>query len=402
MTDFLTVLEVGMANEFECDPQNIYFRCVEDSNEAIMISDRKGTLVYTNPAWCRTYGYSREEALGKTPRLLHSGIQPDSFYGEMWARIQDPAIGHWRGELVNKAKDGTLVPVLLTITPFRSRSGEISGYMGIAVDMTAKKELEAKIAHQDRLASIGLLASGLAHEVGTPLGVVRGRAEFLMMQAENPIFKKNLEVITSQIDRISKLIRSLLRVSRSFSDVHVEAIRPAAVADEVIALVGQNLREDQVEIRHEIPQDLTIQGDFGRLEQVLLNLVMNSIHAIRKAKAAGRTEGHFLTLQAVPADPRDLSGGAVIRIQDSGCGISPENMKKLFKPFFTTKDVGEGTGLGLAIVAQLVREMNGEIYAQSSLNVGTTFSIALGRTGRTAPVKAKAQEEPASVLPAVK
>lgn len=355
------------------EPQNIFFRCVEDSNEAIMISDRKGVLVYVNPAWCRIYGYSQEEAIGSTPRLLHSGMQSDTYYREMWQQILNPRIGHWKGELINRAKDGTLVPVLLTITPFRSAEGENDGFMGIAVDMTYKKELEAKVAHQDRLASIGLLASGLAHEVGTPLGVIRGRAEFLTMKAENPAFKKDLEVITSQADRISKLIRSLLRVSRSFSDVHMESIKPAEVVAEALSLVGQHFRDDQVEMRILIPDEIKVRADFGRLEQVLLNLIMNSIHAIRKARSADRPSGHYLRIEAIPQP----SGKTQIQVEDTGCGIAPENMKKLFKPFFTTKDVGEGTGLGLAIVAQLVTEMEGQIGAQSTLNQGTTFTITL-------------------------
>ena len=368
-------------NSIEGGPQNIFFRCVEDSNEAIMISDKRGTLVYVNPAWSRIYGYSKEEALGKTPRILHSGMQPDSFYKNMWADILDPKTGHWKGELYNKAKDGKFVPVLLTITPFRSKeTGVISGYMGIAVDMTAKKDLEAKIAHQDRLASVGLLASGLAHEIGTPLGVIRGRAEFLMMQAQEANLKKGLGIITSEIDRITKLIRSLLRISRNFSDVHVEEMNPAAAVSEVLALVGQNLKEDHVDIQVRIPEELKIVADFSRLEQVFLNLIMNSIHAIRKAKQSGRTEGHFLLIEAKPKEEikeeTNEEGRTELRVEDSGCGISPQNMNQLFKPFFTTKDVGEGTGLGLAIVAQLMREMEGKVSVQSTVGKGTVFTLA--------------------------
>lgn len=362
-----------MSPDLVFDPQNVFYRCVEDSNEAIMVSNTRGILVYVNPAWSRIYGFSREEALGNTPKLLHSGLQPEAFYKEMWSAILNPAIGHWKGELVNKAKDGSLVPVLLTITPYRDKDLRIAGYMGLALDMTAKRELEAKIAHQDRLASIGMLASGLAHEVGTPLGVVRGRAELLLMRLSDPSNKKDLEIITAQIDRISKLIRSLLRISRSFSDVHIEEISPLDVVNEVIALVGQHFREDQVEVKIEVPPGKIVRADYGRLEQVVLNLIMNSIHAIRKAVANGRPRGHFVLIQLTPPS----NGKVRLKIEDSGCGISSENMKKLFKPFFTTKDVGEGTGLGLAIVAQLVREMNGEIAVHSRVDQGTAFSITL-------------------------
>src|SRR6478735_7468302 len=109
-----------MPEQIKVNSDDIFFRCVEDSNDAIMISDRKGILVYVNPAWSRIYGFPKEEAIGQTPRLLHSGIQDEQFYRKMWSAIADPRSAHWKGELVNKAKDGTLVPVLLTITPYRS------------------------------------------------------------------------------------------------------------------------------------------------------------------------------------------------------------------------------------------------------------------------------------------
>ncbi|MCM0607162.1 MAG: PAS domain S-box protein [Xanthomonadaceae bacterium] len=361
-----------MSFEFAVDPKSIFFRCVEDSGEAIMISDTQGTLVYVNPAWCKAYGYTKEEAIGSSPKLLHSGHQPQEFYQEMWRKILNPSVGTWKGELVNKAKDGTLVPVQLTITPFKDDDQQIAGFMGIAANMSYQKELETKITHQDRLASIGLLASGLAHEVGTPLGVIRGRAEFLMMQTDNPTMTKNLELITSQIDRISKLIRSLLSISRSVSELNIQTLNLHSVAEEIIDLVGQNLKEDSVQITMEIAENIMIKADHARLQQVFLNLIVNSIYAIKKDIEQGKKRPHFLKISALQ------TGSQVdIRIQDSGCGISPENMKKLFKPFFTTKDVGEGTGLGLAIVAQLMREMGGKISVESKLNEGTTFTLGI-------------------------
>jgi two-component system, cell cycle sensor histidine kinase and response regulator CckA len=361
----------GMPFSFEMDPRNIFFRCVEDSGEAIMISNSDGELVYVNPAWSRTYGYSREEAIGSTPRLLHSGHHDKKFYDEMWSKIRDPKIGSWKGEVINKSKDGSLVPVLLTITPFKTSHSNVSGYMGIAVNMTYQKELETKITHQDRLASIGLLASGLAHEIGTPLGVIRGRAEFLSMQSENPAVQKNLELITSQIDRISKLIRSLLNISRTTGEVNLEPVALKPLIEEIVLLVGQNLKQEGAEIRIDLPDDILIRADAQRLQQVFLNLFVNSIYAIKKAiKHEPTPRPHHLLVSAHPAGSK-----IEIRVNDTGCGIAPEDMKKLFKPFFTTKDVGEGTGLGLPIVAQLVREMQGKISVESKVGQGTTFTL---------------------------
>lgn len=361
----------GMPFSFEMDPRNIFFRCVEDSGEAIMISNSDGELVYVNPAWSDTYGYSKEEAIGATPKLLHSGHHDKKFYDEMWSKIRDPKIGFWKGEVINKSKDGTLVPVLLTITPFKTSDANVKGYMGIAVNMTYQKELETKITHQDRLASIGLLASGLAHEIGTPLGVIRGRAEFLSMHSENPAVQKNLDLITSQIDRISKLIRSLLNISRTTGEVNLEPVALKPLIEEIVLLVGQNLKQEGAEIRIDLPEDILIRADAQRLQQVFLNLFVNSIYAIKKAIQQESTpRAHHLQVSAHPVGSR-----IEIRVNDTGCGIAPEDMKKLFKPFFTTKDVGEGTGLGLPIVAQLVREMQGKISVESKLGLGTTFTL---------------------------
>lgn len=359
------------------DPQNIFFRCVEDCSEAIMFTDAEGKLIYVNPAWVEIYGYTPEEALGQTPRLLHSGHHPESFYAEMWSSIAESDVANWKGEVVNRAKDGRLVPVWLTITPFRSE-GEIQGYMGIALDVSMKKELEAKVAQQDRLASIGLLASGLAHEVGTPLGVIRGRAEFLMMQAKEPGFSKNLEVIVSQIDRISKLIQSLLRISRGTSRPRLEEVELASAVNDVITLVGQSMQGDSIEAQVDIAPEMRAYADVNRLQQVVLNLVMNSIHAMKKAIKDGRKGPHRLTISAEKRNKKIALG-----IRDTGCGISLEDKKRIFKPFFTTKDVGEGTGLGLAIVAQLVTEMNGEVSFESVPNQGTLFTVLLNGVQRS-------------------
>ncbi len=352
---------------------NIFYRVVEDAGEAIMITDVKGMLIYVNPEWSKVYGYSREEAIGSTPRLLHSGLQSHEFYEQMWTDIRNPKIGFWKGEVQNRSKKGVIVPVLLTITPYRGDAGAIEGYMGIAMDLTKKKELQAQIVHQDRLASVGMLASGLAHEIGTPLGVIRGRAEFLGMQSTQDSVKKGLEVIVSQIDRISKLIQSLLRVSRGTGDIRLEAVSVGKVFAEVKNLLQKDFSLSKTDFILENPTDIRVIADFHRLEQVFLNLSMNALHAIKLARDQGRDE------HRVKIEVQALNSRVSLKVSDTGCGIPAENLKKLFQPFFTTKQIGEGTGLGLSIVAQIVHEMNGEIMVESKVGVGTTFSIILSR-----------------------
>ena len=141
--------------DFVGNRNNVYFRCVEDSNEPIMITNQQGQLVYTNPAWHRTYGYSKDEALGQTPRILRSKHQDDDFYKRMWEQILNPEVGYWKGKLINLSKQGLEIPVLLTITPYRNLENKILGYMAVALDLSEQEKLEIQIAAQERLVTIG-------------------------------------------------------------------------------------------------------------------------------------------------------------------------------------------------------------------------------------------------------
>lgn len=356
--------------------ESVFYRCVEDCFEPIMLTDIKGVLRYVNPAWSLTYGYSRDEAVGQSPRLLRSQYQDDAFYRQMWQTILNPKIGFWRGEVINKSKDGQLVPVLLTITPYRDPLGEILGYMGIAVDLSEQKKMEQQIFRQDRLASIGLLASGLAHEVGNPLGVMRGRAELLMMQVkENPTAMKNAEVIVEQIDRISKLITSLLQVSRVPDHVMLRAVNLDNAVSEIFTLVSEHARKANVSlIKNNV--DLEVLAEPGHLQQLLLNLVINATHAIeeKRDRLGGTTKGEIEISAVKSGDGKTCA----ISVGDNGVGISSSNLKKLFQPFFTTKGAGKGTGMGLAIVSKLVEEMEGKVTVESSgEGHGATFTVFL-------------------------
>jgi len=368
----------GMEKTFGLEGANeLFFRCVEDCFEPIMITDRRGQLRYVNPSWSLVYGYSKDEAIGHTPRLLRSEYQTDDFYRSMWSTILNPQVGFWRGEVVNRAKDGHLVPVLLTITPYRDPIGEIIGYMGIAVDLSEQKQMEQQILRQDRLASIGMLASGLAHEIGNPLGTIQGRAELLLNSVRgNSAAEKNVEIIISQIERISKLLHSLLRVSRVPEAVKLDEVNIKSIVEEVLTLMTEPLRKAQIDLRLK-DLDVSVLAEPNHLQQLILNLMINSLHAIEEQKASGASslvpEGqkHFIEISA--------AGGAesvVLTVRDSGCGISPVNLPKLFQPFFTTKAAGKGTGMGLAIVLKLCEEMQSRISVESEgIGRGAAFKI---------------------------
>ncbi len=240
-------------------------------------------------------------------------------------------------------------------------------------DTSERKEMEAQILHQDRLASAGLLASSLAHEIGTPLGVIRGRAEILGMNSRNDgRTKRNLNIIMAQIDRVSKLIRSLLNLTRTENPMGAGPISVVSVIYDVLDLVAHDLKKLEVEVEISIDEQTLVLAEEDPLHQVILNLLVNSIHAIEEAMRGGRKTNHALHIFSTRE--RDHW---VISITDTGCGITKENISHLFKPFFTTKEVGKGTGLGLATAYRIVHSWGGKITVESQEGVGSTFHITM-------------------------
>jgi signal transduction histidine kinase len=241
-----------------------------------------------------------------------------------------------------------------------------------------KKELRFKESEwmmQERLASVGLLASGMAHEIGTPLGVIRGRAEVLLIRNQgSPTLERDLQIIIGQVDRVSKLMKSLLNLARGDGLGTAGAIELRSVVSEVLEVLSNPLREKEIRIINEIPENIWIraQGEGEPFHQILMNLLMNSMQAIDTAIEQGRKQVHSIHLSV-----REEEDKWALWVSDSGCGISLENQRKLFRPFFTTKGVGRGTGLGLALSLRIVESWKGSIRVESRENQGATFIVSV-------------------------
>lgn len=371
-----------------------------DASAIVAITDKAGNIIHVNDKFCEISKYKREELLGQNHRVVNSGYHVKEFFVDMWKTIASGQ--RWEGEIRNRAKDGSFYWVNTTIIPFLDDSGKPYQYVSIRYEITQRKEAEeqlriyadklemtnqdlqksmnaimdreAQILVQDRLASVGLLASSLAHEIGTPLGVIRGRAEFLEMKLRNdPEVKKSADIIVAQIDRVSKLIRNLLNLARGEKTKDPTKVSWHAVVTEVLELMAHEFRKQKIVILNEVQPEVLILGESGPLHQVILNLLVNSVHAIESAKKnQGREEGHFIKLTV-----KDLGDRWAFNLEDSGCGISPENKKNLFKPFFTTKEIGSGTGLGLATSWRIIESWGGSIEVDSEEGKGTTFRLVL-------------------------
>lgn len=272
-------------------------------------------------------------------------------------------------EVVGIKADGT--EIFLSLSGRRiTLKGERTSIMAIR-DLTQQRLMETQILQQDRMASLGLLASSLAHEIGTPLGVIRGRAEMLN-KVDDPRVKATVELITGQIDRISKLVGSLLQIARGQqSESVVDVLVEKAVAD-VTNLMSHELENKGIALRIAIPPELSVRAEAGPLGQVFLNLMVNSVYAIEELQRSGVNRAN-----AIEIGVTRKNGMVEILFRDTGAGITEANLRQLFKPFFTTKDVGVGTGLGLATSYKILRSWGGSIAVESKVGEGTTFKLLL-------------------------
>jgi two-component system NtrC family sensor kinase len=230
-------------------------------------------------------------------------------------------------------------------------------------------DLEQQLRRSETLAVAGKLASGIAHEVGTPLNIISGRAEMVLrsLPPEHP-GRQDLERIIHQIDRVSNVVRSLLDTVR-LGKLEIQRVSIETLINRLLPLLEHVVRKRGISMTTNIPEDLrSVAGDPGRLQQVFINLLMNAVEAT--------PPGGRITIKAW-SSPNDGRAGVSIEVADTGGGIPPDALGQIFEPFYTTKPLGEGTGLGLAISRDIIRDHGGTIVAQSHPGHGSTFTAWL-------------------------
>jgi PAS domain S-box-containing protein len=264
----------------------------------------------------------------------------------------------------------------------RGSTDQVEGAVLAIEDVTDRVSLELGVQQAEKLAAVGQLAAGVAHQIGTPLNVISGSAEYLMMEwgTDRPR-PQELEIIVSQTDRITKLIQQLLNFARP-TRMAPQPIDLNDLLRDVLGLTEHQIAKERITIATDFQPDLpAIMGDENQLEQAFLNIVVNAWHAM--------PVGGTLTIRSRRASPGDRprrSGRAApasveVIIADTGTGIPAEHLPKIFDPFFSTKGVGKGTGLGLAITRRIVEDHQGTIEVVSEVGRGTTFTIRLPAEG---------------------
>ncbi len=230
-------------------------------------------------------------------------------------------------------------------------------------------ELERRLQHADRLATIGTLASGLAHEIGTPMGVIRARAEYLLYSKPAPAkVQEALDIIISQIDRISRIVRMLLDYASSRESLRVACdVRP--IVQHALRLIETEAARRNVQVVTDLESEpLVLECNADQLQQVFVNLAMNALDAMALTGGTFRVSARIMG--------NDGASRVVFTFEDTGPGIAPEHQTRVFDPFFTTKEPGKGTGMGLAVSQSIIRDHNGEITLESRPS-GTRFVVAM-------------------------
>ncbi|HFL5446069.1 TPA: two-component system sensor histidine kinase AtoS [Escherichia coli] len=331
---------------------------IENAADGVIAIDRQGDVTTMNPAAEVITGYQRHELVGQPYSMLFDNTQ---FYSPVLDTLEH-GTEHVALEISFPGRDRT-IELSVTTSRIHNTHGEMIGALVIFSDLTARKETQRRMAQAERLATLGELMAGVAHEVRNPLTAIRGYVQILRQQTRDPIHQEYLSVVLKEIDSINKVIQQLLEFSRPRHS-QWQQVSLNALVEETLVLVQTAGVQARVDFISELDNELSpINADRELLKQVLLNILINAVQAISaRGKIRIRTWQYSDSQQA-------------ISIEDNGSGIDLSLQKKIFDPFFTTK--ASGTGLGLALSQRIINAHQGDIRVASLPGYGATFTLIL-------------------------
>jgi PAS domain S-box-containing protein len=350
-----------------------YYRALIDANPlAILIYDAAGKFILCNDAMYQMLGYSDEELAVLDP--THPTDRP--MEKPLWNALLSGKESTYACEKRYIHKDGHVVWAHLMAAAICDERGQPECVIFMIADITEWKLVAVQLMEASRLAAVGEVAVGVAHEILNPLTGIINCADILNMKFEgNPAHRKYLELIKSESDRVVKTVRNLLSFSRQQDEpIRFESLRD--ILDRALMLIGGRLNKSSINFRINVPSDLpTLMCQSGRVQQVLINLLVNALDALN-ARYPDADPNKILSITAAPVYHQELPY-LRLTIEDHGCGIPPEQMSRIFEPFYTTKPIGQGTGLGLSISRQIVEEDGGSITVESAVGRFTRFCVDL-------------------------
>lgn len=328
----------------------------------VSIHDRDFRLVRVNKAFADAFEMKPKELIGKTCyEIVHGTNEPvPNCPHKATIETKEPATGEFFAPHPG-------IHLEVTTSPVFNEKGEVVASVHVARDTTERRQVEEQLIITDRLASVGELASGIAHELNNPLTSVLGFSQLLLGQDMPDDVKEDVKVIYSEAQRAAEVVKNLLIFARKHAPVK-QLININSVIEKVVAVRAYEQRVNNIQVITHLASDLPeIMADYFQLQQVFLNIIINAEHFMIEAHKRGT-----LTITTE-------NTGSIIKASftDDGPGIARENLGRLFDPFFTTKEVGKGTGLGLSICHGMITEHGGRIQAESEPGKGATFVVEL-------------------------
>jgi PAS domain S-box-containing protein len=374
---------VALSHSRLSETQQRLSAAVEQSAGSVIITDTEGTILYVNPAFEQTTGYSRSEAVGQTTALFKSGVHDDAFYNRLWETIRAGRV--WHGRIVNRKKDGTLFPEDVTITPLRNAEDQVINHVATLRDVTREVELEQQFHQAQKMDALGRLARGIAHDFNNLLTAIHMNAG-LIERGLSPVdpLRQHAGGILEICNRASDLVGQLVSFSRRRA-VSSQVVDLNQIVDDMGRMLDRLVGSDIRLVTKLAEGAAAIRADPSQIEQVLLNLVVNARDAMPDGGTV-RIETHLLALdEGYVADHVEAQPGdhVLLTISDTGVGMTDEVRARIFEPFFTTKEKDKGTGLGLSTVYGLIKQGGGHIRVKSEVGRGTAFLVHLPRAAQT-------------------
>ena len=338
---------------------------VESITVGVVAIDPEGEITVWNNAMVAIFGLESSDVVGSDV----SDVFPDDLVQALKRGIEGPK---WVAESASRfykthveMKKGQSRLVNITLSPFVLQEDVVTGILMVFDDVTEKGQLENQLLQAEKLSSIGLLAAGIAHEINTPLTGVCSYTQMLVKETPSSDPRHEvLKKIERQGFRASTIVDNLLNFAR-VSDIEFSEVNVNGLMLETLSLIDHQLRKSDVEVEVDLDASLPATlANGGKLQQVFMNLILNARDAM--------PQGGKLTVRTYQEDSQ-----LVVKIQDSGTGISDENVQRIYDPFFTTKKAGEGSGLGLSVSYGIIREHSGRINVDSTSGQGTTFRLHL-------------------------
>ena len=337
---------------------------VESATDIVVSTDSEGLIVTWNLAAERLSGHSFKE-VGGNPLLNRFALEHQSELAHIFNMLRinaAPQTGEWH----LMTKTGGSIPVSWVLSPMTAENTRLSGIVAVGRDLSERRKLEAQLLRSQKLAALGVMAGGIAHEIRNPLAICLAAAQFLDDDSTGRELRSEcVEKIQSSIHRASVIIENLLKFARPSTTTEMTEVDLSRILRDTIALIANQAKLQKVSITLEAPKKpVPVHGNADLLQQVFLNLFLNAINAMPDGG----------TLQLFVEQTR---WEVVVRIEDSGLGIPPEHLENIFDPFYTWSPVGKGTGLGLSICYSVVRQHLGHIEVSSLKGGGTIFTVTL-------------------------